>query len=392
MKIFSRNTLAFALLASSASFTAQAALNSNYTINYPERAERVFKLPVDAGQQYTLSGAHANAFEIEDGQFLAFKNAPVFNDADGINNYSVTVTQTSASQGTTASLFNVNVYDVQTGAFENMAYPETSTEFKTGQDREYVKLDADGIPLADQNAKNHTCVIDGANGLWWEVKDAPQAATPKADRTAGESPRDVYDRFTYFENGVGVENARNNRDCYGYQAGNPATYCNTSAYSARMNTAKLCGKSNWRTPTGDHIAAKLWNTEVSNNKDISKGDNETEAGRIQKRKYAGFQEIRMILTDPNKASSGADTYTPLNYFPNTRPSHYTSISAWDEGPFGSLFWYTGDLACISNNRTYNWTIFFSHGSNFMRGARNGRVSAPCKASSRHHIRVVRTAD
>ena len=37
--------------------------------------------------------------------------------------------------------------------------------------------------------------------------------------------------------------------CYGYDANNEASYCNTYAYVKRVNTQSLCGASDWRLPT-----------------------------------------------------------------------------------------------------------------------------------------------
>lgn len=37
--------------------------------------------------------------------------------------------------------------------------------------------------------------------------------------------------------------------CEGYKAGDPATYCNTEAFVARVNGMGLCGHSDWRMPT-----------------------------------------------------------------------------------------------------------------------------------------------
>lgn len=373
-----KGTLALVALTTAA--TASAAID----INFPEGAERVYQLNAT---QTSLSGVDASKFVIDNG-FLAFAQAPDF-ETDAQHDYSVTVGNTD---------FNIHVTDVHTGAFQNLGmknlnngnytwvpygnnhalWGQTRT-FPT-QDREYVKLDVNGIPLADQSATNHRCVVDGANGLWWEVKDAPQAATPKADRTAGESPQDVYDRFTYFENGTGVEDASNNRDCYGYQAGNPATYCNSSAYAARINAVALCGKTDWRAPTGEDLGVKksvylpeLYGYASNNGAAAVNWDNET---------HVKYSELLTLLTPPAEAPSGRIAYVVDNFFPHTRPSHFLSKSTY----VGSM----PDLACQSPVGIYNWTTFFSHGSNIARGLRKAETSSPCKAESRHHLRLVRS--
>lgn len=370
-----KGALALATLATATAVSASPAIE----INFPEGAERVYQLNAT---QTSLSGADAAKFVIDNG-FLAFAQAPDF-ETDAQHDYSVTAGNLD---------FNIHVKDVSTGAFQNlgmknlnsgayswMPYGGQARTFPV-QDREYVKLDVNGIPLADQTATNHRCVVDGANGLWWEVKDAPQSTDgkPATDRTAGESPQDVYDRFTYFENGIGIENASNNRDCHGYQAGNPATYCNSSAYATRINAIALCGKTDWRAPTGEDLGVKksvylpqLFDYASNNGAAAVNWDNAT---------HVKYSELRTLLTPPSEASSKWNTYINEDFFPHTRPSHFLATST-----------YTGsmpDLACQSSAGLYNWTTFFTHGygSRFLRKA---EVSSPCKAESRHHLRLVRS--
>ena len=37
--------------------------------------------------------------------------------------------------------------------------------------------------------------------------------------------------------------------CYGYNSSDTSTYCNTEAFTARVNSAGLCGANNWRVPS-----------------------------------------------------------------------------------------------------------------------------------------------
>ncbi|MCI5143038.1 MAG: DUF1566 domain-containing protein, partial [Candidatus Electrothrix sp. ATG1] len=37
--------------------------------------------------------------------------------------------------------------------------------------------------------------------------------------------------------------------CFGYESGNPPTYCNTQNYVQRVNAEGWCGASDWRMPT-----------------------------------------------------------------------------------------------------------------------------------------------
>ncbi len=111
----------------------------------------------------------------------------------------------------------------------------------------FTKLDANGNPLANQAAVYTTtpwaCVQDNVTGLIWEVK------------TANSDLHDQNDSYTWYNsdsatNGgeVGYADSSGN-SCEGYVAGQPATYCNTEAYTARVNAAGWCGHSDWRMPT-----------------------------------------------------------------------------------------------------------------------------------------------
>lgn len=110
----------------------------------------------------------------------------------------------------------------------------------------FTKLDADGVPLANQAADYATtpwaCVHDNVTGFVWEVK------------TADGGLHDQYDRYNWYNtdpatNG-GADGYYDPGDtCEGYIVGQPSTYCNTQAYTARVNGAGWCGKSDWRMPT-----------------------------------------------------------------------------------------------------------------------------------------------
>ncbi len=86
----------------------------------------------------------------------------------------------------------------------------------------FTKLGANGNPLANQAADYATtpwaCVQDNVTGLIWEVKTN--------------------------DGGLHDQN-----DTYTCDNTNPATYCNTETYVARVNAAGWCGKSDWRMPT-----------------------------------------------------------------------------------------------------------------------------------------------
>ncbi|MDD3813450.1 MAG: DUF1566 domain-containing protein [Desulfocapsaceae bacterium] len=110
----------------------------------------------------------------------------------------------------------------------------------------FTKLDADGVPLINQAADYATtpwaCVQDNVTGLIWEVKTADGGLH---DQNDGYS---WYNTDTAINGGVdGYENPGDT--CAGYVAGQPSTYCNTQAYTARVNAAGWCGENDWRMPT-----------------------------------------------------------------------------------------------------------------------------------------------
>ena len=105
----------------------------------------------------------------------------------------------------------------------------------------FTKLDANGAPLP-ASASGWSCVRDEVTGLVWEAK------------TDDGGLHDRDDRYTWYEpeasrNGGDAGSESGSTACSGYTAGDPATYCNTRAFAARVNSAGLCGHDDWRLPT-----------------------------------------------------------------------------------------------------------------------------------------------
>lgn len=112
----------------------------------------------------------------------------------------------------------------------------------------FVKIAADGSELPADAAEWH-CVLDKVTGLMWEVKSA-------ADDIQGNGgPHDADDVFMWYNtdtatNGGHIGNwNRDGADCYGYENGNPASFCNTQAFAERANQTALCSYSDWRIPS-----------------------------------------------------------------------------------------------------------------------------------------------
>jgi hypothetical protein len=111
----------------------------------------------------------------------------------------------------------------------------------------FTKLDATGKALP-ATATQWNCVRDNVTGLIWEKK-------PTGDGTMGnQGLHDADDSYTWYStdsanNGGSVGYQNQGGTCYGYDAANSATYCNTEAYAKRVNKAGWCGKKDWRVPT-----------------------------------------------------------------------------------------------------------------------------------------------
>jgi len=109
---------------------------------------------------------------------------------------------------------------------------------------DFTKLNADGVALA-KDAIDWSCVKDNQTGLIWEVKKDSELHTKQ----------DVYNWYASDVNNTGPYGLENNEEaqCFGYDANQSDSYCNTQAYVARVNAAKLCGAENWRLPKRDEL-------------------------------------------------------------------------------------------------------------------------------------------
>ena len=109
----------------------------------------------------------------------------------------------------------------------------------------FTKLDSNGNTL-NSDATTWSCVLDNVTGLVWEVKTDDGGLHDKDDKYSWYNT----DPYT---NGGSEGYANNSTICYGYDSSNPATYCNTEAFSSRVNSNSLCGYSNWRLPSKEEV-------------------------------------------------------------------------------------------------------------------------------------------
>ncbi|HDM8191826.1 TPA: DUF1566 domain-containing protein [Vibrio harveyi] len=104
----------------------------------------------------------------------------------------------------------------------------------TGAGFKFVKLDAQGAPLA-ADATEWSCTLDERTGLVWENKSGGADSVQSKDRIfvyESESFKPYYKDLAV----VGCASASDN-------------ICSTSQYAEHMNKQSLCGISDWRLPT-----------------------------------------------------------------------------------------------------------------------------------------------
>lgn len=163
----------------------------------------------------------------------------------GLNDTGITVCRESGS-------FNVNCPSV---AFPNQdaqyGLDATASDNSDGHAGfNFTRLDETGA-VADTSADDWACAKDNITGLVWEVK-----LRTNGDTVVGnDGLHDADDTFTWY-NTDSDENAGTAGDdnsaldiCFGYDASDASSYCNTAAFIERVNDEEYCGLTNWRLPT-----------------------------------------------------------------------------------------------------------------------------------------------
>ena len=144
----------------------------------------------------------------------------------------------------------------------------------------FTKLDSNGNTLAASATSWH-CVQDNVTGLIWEVKTDDGGLHDKDDQynwyNTDPATNGGFDGYADDDGNI----------CYGYDSSDASTYCNTQAFTARVNAVGLCGFTDWRVPD--------------------------------------IEELRSIV-DYSRTNPSID----INYFPNTRSSSY-----WSASPYAS---------------------------------------------------------
>ena len=160
----------------------------------------------------------------------------------------------------------------------------------------FTKLDSNGNNLA-ASATNWSCVRDNVTGLIWEVKTDDGGLHDKDDQynwyNTDPATNGGFDGYADDDGNI----------CYGYDSSDASTYCNTQAFTARVNAVGLCGFTDWRVPD--------------------------------------IEELRSIVN-----YSRTNPSIDINYFPNTRSSSYWSASPDADGS------------------DYAWRLYFYYGYDF----------------------------
>ncbi|MGM0554507.1 MAG: DUF1566 domain-containing protein, partial [Pseudomonadota bacterium] len=157
---------------------------------------------------------------------------------------------------------------------------------------DFTKLDASGIPLADQGTDYPTspwaCVQDNHTGLMWEVKVDDDESMHHKDHT-----------FSWYNSDSDTNGGLSGLIGGGFCNGTVAGGCDTEKFVAAVNAAGFCGHDDWRLPARKEL---------------------------------------ITLVNSGIASPGPTI--DLDYFPNTPSEWFWSSSpwaAWDIGAWGVNF-------------------------------------------------------
>lgn len=125
---------------------------------------------------------------------------------------------------------------------DNVSNAET-----TNNNSNLVKLGTSGEPLNNE-ALTWSCVADKQTELTWE----------KRDPTTALHGHDTYIWYQPEQADPGTPRAHPGLDwadstCFGFNPDDPTTFCNTSAYTERVNQSNYCGYSDWRLPTSTEL-------------------------------------------------------------------------------------------------------------------------------------------
>ncbi len=125
----------------------------------------------------------------------------------------------------------------------------------------FVKVSASG-DLLTADSEDWDCVLDNVTGLMWEVK---KGADGQSGSAVSSGLHDADDTFAWYDSSLNSKYSGLNPDlgsttnqdtCYGFVDG--SSFCNTEDFKDRVNTAQLCGYSDWRLPTTNELLSIVY--------------------------------------------------------------------------------------------------------------------------------------
>ncbi len=114
----------------------------------------------------------------------------------------------------------------------------------------FTKLDASGNPLP-ADATEWSCTRDNVTALVWEVKNDGGGLHHREDTFSW------YNTDNANNGGVSGYADSGGNTCHGYNSADPASYCNTQAFVARVNQKGWCGYHDWRLPTREELRSLI---------------------------------------------------------------------------------------------------------------------------------------
>ena len=150
----------------------------------------------------------------------------------GLNDTGVTLYHTDADE----NKGSVSPQKDYPGQDADFGFDKVDRDNNSGKGFKFVKLDAKGIELSD-DADEWSCIADKRSGLVWESKtDSADSLQDKDRWFALEIPGLV----TPYKEDLAEATCKTNGD----------KICSTQDYTEHLNKIELCGKSDWRLPTG----------------------------------------------------------------------------------------------------------------------------------------------
>ena len=184
---------------------------------------------------------------------------------------------------------------------------QTSGLAKTGTGMagfDFTKLDSNGNALPE-GASEWSCVQDNHTGLVWEVKQ-DEGLHNAEDRYSWYNEDQLSNGgFEGYRRAGDLAGAFNNNTCFGFVGGQSPTYCNTTAFIDRVNTAGLCGANDWRMPSREELVG-IVNFELENVDDTNDHRSSLDTNYFPNTQIStGEETVRYLTSDPYAPSATA---------------------------------------------------------------------------------------